>query len=176
MTGPDGVESVEPDSPVGGQNLMKASHSHCSPLRSHLLHEGRVSSPAALSVIIIPGRKYKNNTDHSYIHFLRFRRQFKQPERVLLRFWLIDAAISSVIPGRKMLRLGKVSWPRQQRRVQLCSHASWYMMVYWSVMVDAIRRGQCIHLQLHLERFPKVRAFSARGPSCRRMRGKLHMI
>lgn len=48
VTGPDGVESLDPASPMGGQNLMKASHSHSSPLRSHFVHIGRTSSPATI--------------------------------------------------------------------------------------------------------------------------------
>ena len=45
VTGPDGVESLDPDIPVGGRNLIKASQWQLSPLRSHLRHVGRVSSP-----------------------------------------------------------------------------------------------------------------------------------
>lgn len=49
VIGPDGVESLEPASPVGGRNLMKASHSHSSPLRLHFVHMGRTSSPEMAS-------------------------------------------------------------------------------------------------------------------------------
>lgn len=45
VTGPDGVESLDAGTPVGGRNLIKASHWQLSPLRSHLRHVGRVSSP-----------------------------------------------------------------------------------------------------------------------------------
>jgi hypothetical protein len=45
MTGPDGVESLDSETPVGGRNLIKASHWQFSLLRSHLRHVGRVSSP-----------------------------------------------------------------------------------------------------------------------------------
>jgi hypothetical protein len=45
VTGPDGVESLDLDTPVGGRNLIKASQWQLSPLRSHLRHVGRVSSP-----------------------------------------------------------------------------------------------------------------------------------
>ena len=49
VIGPEGVVSLEPASPVGGRNLMKASHSQSSSPRLHFVHIGRMSSPAIVS-------------------------------------------------------------------------------------------------------------------------------
>lgn len=97
VIGPKGVESLEPASPVGGRNLIKASHWHSSPPRSHLVHTGRISSPTialgpadTIWLMAITGKA-------SYIHFLRFRRQFRHPDRVRRRFWPVVAEASSDI-------------------------------------------------------------------------------
>lgn len=65
VTGPAGVESLDPGSPVGGRNLMKESHWHCSLVRSHLRHAGRFSSPAISSIHLGQGNK-----DRQYQVFL----------------------------------------------------------------------------------------------------------
>jgi hypothetical protein len=62
VTGPDGVESLDPDTPVGGRNLIKASQWQLSPLRSHLRHVGRVSSPEIHQNTFLENRLVRSNT------------------------------------------------------------------------------------------------------------------
>jgi len=97
VTGPDGVESLDPGTPVGGRNLIRASHWQVSPLRSHLRHIGRVSSPGIPSenFPLEIGKREKARKDGFSLHFLRLRRQFRQPDRVRRRFWPVVTGASS---------------------------------------------------------------------------------
>ena len=61
------MESLEPASPVGGRNLMKASHSHSSPLRLHFVHMGRMSSPEMLSDLNKEGQSITSEASDTYI-------------------------------------------------------------------------------------------------------------